>query len=198
MKTNQIKNKNIFILAECSIMIALASVLSVIKLYEAPLGGAVTLFSMLPIIYISFKYGIRWGLGSGFVYSVVQLVLGLNSLAYIPTAVGVVSSILLDFILPFTVLGLAGVVKESDTPPTASRVIVGTVLAVVLRFSFHFVAGAVIWYSITKAGEWNTFVFKHGMWVYSFIYNIIYLGPDGGLVILASPAIVRFLKSASN
>ena len=77
--------KKIYILTECSLLVALSTVLSFCKIYEAPLGGAVTLLSMNPVIYISFKHGILWGLGSGFVYSVTQLLFGLQTVAYVPT-----------------------------------------------------------------------------------------------------------------
>jgi thiamine transporter len=198
-KIEKVKNmkKKIYTLTECSLLIALGVVLSFCKLYEAPLGGAVTLLSMLPVIYISFKHGVVWGLASGFIYSVTQLIFGLGSIAYIPTPLGVVGCILFDYLLPFTVLGLAGItmIKKPEKQSNAYiAVVAGTFIAITLRFLCHLFAGAVIWYEITKAGEWNDYVFKYSAWVYSFIYNITYLGPDGGLVLLASPVIVRLMN----
>lgn len=191
------KNKKLFILTECSLMVALATVLSFCKVYEAPLGGSVTLLSMLPIIFISFKYGILWGLGSGFVYSITQLIFGMSVLAYVPTAVGIIGSVLFDYILPFTLLGIAGITMISK-PEKGSRILAavigGTLLAITLRFACHLFSGAVIWYEITKQGEWNDYVNRYGMWTYSFIYNIAYLGPDGVLVLIASPVIVKIMN----
>ena len=68
------KNKKIVFIAEAAVMLALATALSFVKLYQAPLGGAVTLFSMMPIMYISFRYGVVRGLFCGFAYSVIQLI----------------------------------------------------------------------------------------------------------------------------
>lgn len=48
-------------LVESAIMIALATVLSYVKVWEMPWGGAITLCSMLPIILVSVKYGTKWG-----------------------------------------------------------------------------------------------------------------------------------------
>ena len=64
-------------LTRCAILIALATVLSLVKIYKLPLGGSITLLSMLPICMISFMYGVKWGIGGAFVYSVIQLALDL-------------------------------------------------------------------------------------------------------------------------
>lgn len=54
-------------LVECAIMIALATVLSMVKLAELPYGGSITIASMLPIAIIAYRRGMGWGLGSAFV-----------------------------------------------------------------------------------------------------------------------------------
>ncbi len=184
-------------MTECAMMIALAVVLSMCKLYQAPLGGSVTLLSMLPVIFISVRHGVVWGLGCGFVYSLIQMLLGFGNLAYIPTPLGVFGGVMLDYILPFTLLGLGGIfllTKPKTNKGAFAAVVCGTVLVVVLRFLCHFFGGAVVWYEITKEGEWNEYVNKVGMWTYSFVYNITYLGPDGALVIAASPVLVKLRK----
>ena len=63
-------------LVECALMIALGTVLANIKIYELPNGGSITLFSMLPFIMISFRHGVKWGLFTGFVNSLLQMLLG--------------------------------------------------------------------------------------------------------------------------
>ena len=64
-------------LVECALMIALGTVLANIKIYELPNGGSITLFSMLPFIMISFRHGVKWGLFTGFVNSLLQMLLGM-------------------------------------------------------------------------------------------------------------------------
>ena len=94
-------------------------------------------------------------------------------------------------------MGLGGITKYFKPKEKAKvylAVISGTLLAGTLRLACHLVSGAVIWYEITKAGEWNDYAFKYSKWVYSFIYNISYLGPDGALVLLASPVMVRLMN----
>lgn len=59
MKTNG--KKNALVMCECAIMIALAAVLSFVKILELPYGGSVTAFSIVPIVIISYRHGVKWG-----------------------------------------------------------------------------------------------------------------------------------------
>lgn len=210
VKTNETTNKKanakgagrkrIYKITECAIMIALATVLSVIKLWHAPMGGSITLLSMFPIIFISVRHGIKWGMGSGFIYGVIQLLLGLDNFSYVPTFWGIVGCAVFDYLLPFTLLGLGGVflyLKPKTVESEIAAVVCGTILAVVLRFMCHFLGGAIIWYELSKQwAEPGDYINSVGMWLYSFVYNITYLGPDGVLVIGASPMLVK-LKNMS-
>lgn len=71
------RNKKLQILIEGAVMVALATVLSLIKIYKLPWGGSVTLLSMLPIIVFSIRRGVLNGLGASFVYSLIQLGFGI-------------------------------------------------------------------------------------------------------------------------
>lgn len=100
----------IFNLVLGGIMVALGTVLSFIKPFDLPYGGSITLCSMLPIMFYGYRCGPKWGLAAGFVFSVLQLLFGLDDLKGI-SALMVVGSILLDYLLAFTVLGLAGMFR---------------------------------------------------------------------------------------
>ena len=58
------------------IMIALGTVLSFVPIWQMPLGGTVTLLSMIPIVCLTVLYGMKWGFYSCFIYSVLQLIIG--------------------------------------------------------------------------------------------------------------------------
>ena len=58
MKTNN--KKNALVMCECAIMIALAADLSFVKILELPYGGSVTAFSIVPIVIISYRHGVKW------------------------------------------------------------------------------------------------------------------------------------------
>ena len=132
--------KTIYTLCECAILLALAVALSFVKFFQLPFDGSITLASMLPICLISIKHGIKWGLGSAFCYSWFQILQG-GVFSYGLTAEMLIASLLLDYILAFTALGLAGVFRKHGYIGQLS----GMTLACVLRFLVHFVSGIVLW-----------------------------------------------------
>lgn len=180
------KNTKVRILCESAIMVALATVLSMVKVYEAPYGGSVTLLSMAPIIILSMRRGVKVGLPAAFVYSVVQLLLGLSNVAWVPTPGGIVLCILFDYILAFTILGLGGVFRNvSFTKNSAANLLIaavlGTLLVTVLRYLCHVISGAVIWYALDL--EWYAddpthIVNRYGAWAFSILYNGAFMLPE--------------------
>ena len=180
-------------------MVALATVLSMIKVWEAPLGGSVTLFSMVPILICGIVHGVKMGLFSAFSYSLVQLLLGIGTVAYVPDPVGIVLCILLDYVLAFTALGLAGILVkrrffQNEKASLCTSISLGVLISVLLRFVFHVLSGAVVWYSITKAGAWNDAVFRYGKWTYSLVYNATFMVPEIILTMIAVPVIVLLVR----
>ena len=92
-----------------AVMIALATVLNFVsKIIPAPWmqGGAITIASMVPIIVISLLFGTKWGIGSAFVYSLIQMLTGFYP-PPIPTFGYFLLVILLDYVFAFGVLGLS-------------------------------------------------------------------------------------------
>lgn len=169
-------------LVECALMIALGTVLANIKIYELPNGGSVTLFSMLPFVLISFRHGVKWGLFTGFVNSLLQMLLGF----YAPPAPGLlplVGMILLDYVLAFTLLGLACVFAK----PFKNRLLgvaVGTAIVCLIRFLCSFLSGVLIWGNLNEGLP---------EWVYSLTYNGSYMLPE---TILSVVAVVLLHKAA--
>ena len=184
LKTNQRTRT----LAECAVMVALSTVLSLIRLWEAPLGGSVTLFSMVPIIALSYLRGVKPALASAFACSVIQLLLGLGNVAYIPDPLGIVLCVVFDYLVPFTLLGLAAALSKPLRNRTVS-VLAGTLLVCLFRFACHVFVGGVVWYSLTKAGGWNDTVFRYGMWTYSAIYNAAFFVPETALTLIGAPVV---------
>ena len=140
-------------LVECALMIALGTVLANIKIYSLPNGGSITLFSMLPFIMISFRHGVKWGLFTGFVNSLLQMLLGF----YAPPAPGLlplVGMILLDYVLAFTLLGLACAIAK----PFSNKLVgvgVGTAVVCFIRFMGNLSDGLPAWtYSLTYNGSY--------------------------------------------
>ena len=122
-------HRRVLLLCEGAIMVVLAQILGYIKVWEMPWGGSVCL-SMLPIICYACRWGVGAGLMSGFVLGVLQFMYdGGFALGW--------QSIIGDYLLAFTVLGLAGLCR--------GKVYWGSLLAGVARFGVHYVVGATIW-----------------------------------------------------
>ena len=137
------KNSNTYKLAVCAIMVALGAVLSLVKVVQMPFGGSVTLLSMLPCAMVSVMLGLKWGLAASFVESVIQLAFGITMdgvLGWGLTPAMLIGTILLDYILAYTVIGLAGAFRSKGYV----GICVGTGLAVFLRFVCHLISGPVI------------------------------------------------------
>ena len=188
MSTQKRLNTHLSTLTECAVMLALSFALSCAKLFEMPMGGSVTVASMLPIMLISIKYGIGAGLSTSFLYSLTQLlqaVASANVFPYCETPATLVLCILFDYIVPFTVLGLAGLPKTlKATKNTEINVYIGIVSVVILRFLCHFITGVAIW------GQWSPE--GMGKYLYSFLYNGGFLSLD--FVICIVCAVLMFRK----
>ena len=197
------KSSKIHILTESAIMVALATVLSMFKVWEAPYGGSVTVLSMAPIIILSMRRGVKVGLLAGFAHSLIQLLLGLGTVAYVPTPAGIVICVLTDYILPFTLLGLGGIFcNVSFTGNKMTNLVIaavlGTLLVTLLRFACHIVSGAVIWYALDL--EWYAddpahIVHKYGAWLFSVIYNGGYMIPEIFTTTVGTPILTRALAN---
>ena len=176
------RNKRLLCLVECSMMVALAFGLSFVKLWQMPLGGSVTLCSMLPILLIAIKYGPKIGLATGFVYGLTQLAQGFieGDISFAAGSFGVLLvAMVFDYIAPYTLLGIAGVFgKDSRWMPIA-----GMSIAVAARFICHYITGVTIWAQWCLEG-WSA-------WIYSAAYNGGYLLPDFAICIAVAIMILN-------
>lgn len=160
-------NKRITILCESALMIALATVLSVLKI-EWPFGGSITVCSMLPILVIGYRYNIEWGCFTGFVYGLVQLLLGLNNFTYATSAAAVIMIALFDYLIAFTVTGLGGLFRNIKNQAVGLGLSAFT--AGVLRFVCHFISGITVWSGFADENM--------PVWLYSLTYNGAYMLPE--------------------
>lgn len=155
-----------------SLCLALAFILSYIKLFSLPLGGSITLVSALPLIIFGYIYGYKYSFFVTFAYSLLQVIQG----AWILNA----WQLILDYFVAFTVLGIAGLFRKN--------IFLGTVSAYTLRYAAH-TAAAFLFYS-EYAPE--------GISVasYCLLYNLAFLLPEMilCLIVLAIPATRRMIN----
>lgn len=164
-------------LVECALLIAVATVLSMIKIAEMPYGGSVTLASMLPVILISYRHGLGWGMGSGVAYAVIQQLLGLKSLSYVTTWQSILAVILLDYIVAFAVCGLGGIFRRCLKNQSVALVC-GSLFVSVLRYLCHVISGATVWAGISIPTQ--------AAIAYSLVYNATYMLPETIVLMLTA------------
>lgn len=187
------RNSNIKKLATCAVMLALAFVLSYVKFYEMPNGGAFTLLSMLPLCLVSIKFGLGWGLGTAFCYSLIQLFIDLpDAMSWSLTPQAWIGMILFDYVVAFTVLGLAGVLRNKGRVGFC----IGCGIALVLRYLSSVLSGAVVWQSVGKV---IGLTFEN-TWLFSLVYNGAYMVPEiiltmaAALMLSALPQFKKLIK----
>ena len=168
------------ILVECALMIAAGTVLSNIKIYELPNGGSVTFLSMLPFVLVSFRHGVKWGLFTGFVNSLLQMLLGFYA-PPVPSFLYFLGEVLLDYVLAFMALGLA----ELFARPFHNRMVgvaFGTFMVGLLRFLCSFLSGVLVWGNLNEG---------LAAWTYSLGYNTSYMVPETLLTMVAAVLVCK-------
>ena len=178
MSTNQ--HLRIKALTEGAMMVALAQVLSYVKLMQLPNGGSLTP-AMFPILF----YAVRWGLGkgllAGFSYGLLQLIFdGAYAWGW--------QSMLLDYLVAFTPLGLAGLFKGKSW-----GIFPGTALGCGVRFIVHYISGVTI-YRIYEPTEVPGFGVFDDAVLYSLVYNGVYMLPNMLLAMAIAAALYVPLK----
>ncbi len=159
-----------------AVAIALAFVTSFIKFIHLPMGGSVTLFSMLFICLIGYWYGIGTGLTAAIAYGFLQMIVD----PYIIS----LPQMLVDYIFAFGALGLSGLFSKSKY-----GLIKGYVAGVLGRYFFAFLSGLIFF---------GSYASDYGMAapVYSLVYNGAYLGLEAlfTLILLFIPPVNNALK----
>ena len=198
-------------LTESAMLIAVAVVLELVSksvIPEMPFGGQVTLVSMLPIVLISYRHGVRWGLTAGFAYSLIQMALGARtvSAAFQPGYFGDGTMIanalimcLLDYVLAYTLLGLGGCFRNS-VQNKGLALMCGSFTALGARYLAHIGSGYILF-----AGWAEWFFTQEGFpaWgaglvaslspellglTYSVVYNGMYMVPE--MILTAAAAVL--------
>lgn len=175
------------------VLVALGTVLSFIKVFDLPYGGSITLCCMLPVMLFAYRTGIKWGLGAGFVFSVLELLFGLDALKGISGAT-VVGSIFLDYLLAFTVLGLAGIFRGKIKNDPAAFTL-GCFVAGMLRYASSFLSGWILWGQYADANFSPMLAGLSGNTLaccYSLVYNGSYMIPEIIVTCIAAFLLMQF------
>lgn len=162
--------KNTLALCEGGIMIALATVLAMLKLIDMPYGGSVTFAQMLPILIFAYRHGPKYGMGAALATSAIQLLLGLENFSYLPitTFYAIIALALLDYIVAYSAFGIIGFLKNKLSQRNAF--LVGALVASVIRYVCHVVSGFTVWCGFEIPSV--------AVLLYSIGYNATYMIPE--------------------
>ena len=171
METNKksaIRAITVRTLTESALLVALATVLSLYAVYKLPNGGSITACSMIPIVLVSFKYPFGWSAAVAFTYALIQMLLGFYA-PPVETFVYYALVVLLDYIVAFGVLCLAGPAYRSfpKATPVRVRLTAAAILCFALRFACHYLSGIIIWGAYAPPDQ--------PVWLYSLLYNGSYM-----------------------
>ncbi len=214
------KKERVHMLVESAMLLTLGVVLELVSKFlipELPFGGQLTLASMLPVVLISYRYGVKWGLFSGVVYSVLQMALGVKTVTaafqadYFGDGVMILNAlimVILDYVLAYTLLGLGGLFRNRIKKPGVSLAC-GAVVALFARYVAHILSGYILfsgwaeWF-FTQDGfpAWGAKLVESVSpellgFIYSLVYNGMYMIPEilitavAGLLIARVPKIVE-------
>ena len=207
-------------ITESAMLLAVAIVLELVsKMFipEMPFGGQVTLVSMLPVVLISYRHGVKWGLVAGVTYAVLEMALGAKTVAaafqpgYFGDSVMLLNAFImcaLDYLVAFTVLGLGGCFRNRIAKPGVA-LLCGSLVALSARYLAHIGSGYILfsgwaeWF-FTQDGfpAWGAQLVSSLSpqmlgFVYSVVYNGMYMLPEMlltavcSLVLAKVPTIVR-------
>ena len=207
-------------ITESAMLLALAVVLELVSkmiIPPMPFGGQLTIVCMLPVVLISYRHGVKWGLVAGFAYSLLQMALGAGTVtaAFPPGYFGDGTMIgnalimcLLDYVLAYTLLGLGGMFRNK-IKNSGVALGLGSVVALSCRYAAHIGSGYILfsgwaeWY-FTQEGfpAWGAQLVQalspEGLGlVYSAVYNGMYMIPEMVFTAIAAvllskvPGIVR-------
>ena len=211
-------------LTTSAVMIALATILAivcgVIPFLNLPFGGGFTIASMLPIVIISYMYGMKWGFFCSSVYSCIQIIMdlylgkGSTIIAlFLPNSdsfmgyFAAVAILLIDYVVAYTLLGFGGIFRKSIKNKTLALAL-GAALALSLRYAAHIVSGYIFygawaeWFfsqdNFYSVGGWilNSFSGKALAWIYSIFYNGLYMIPEIVITVAAAVGVSKlpFIK----
>ena len=204
-------------LTESAMLLSVAIVLELCsKMFipELPFGGQVTLVSMLPVVLISYRHGVKWGLVSGAAYAMIEMAIGAKTVTaafqpgYFGDGVLILNAFvmcLLDYLVAFTVLGLGGLFR--DRIENRGRALCcGVLVALGCRYVAHIFSGYILfagwaeWF-FTQDGfpAWGASLVASlsptalGM-LYSIVYNGMYMIPEMILTVVAAALLARNSK----
>ena len=201
-------------LTESAMLIAVAVILEFLSktfIPEMTFGGQLTIVSMLPIVLISYRHGVKWGFLASFAYALIEMAIGGKTVvaAFQPGYFGdgtmitnAIIMCLLDYVLAYTALGLGGIFRNKIQKPGLA-LLCGSLVALGARYVIHIASGYILFsgwaeYFFTQEGfpAWGASLVDSLSpemlgFVYSAVYNGMYMIPEMFFTAIAAVLIAR-------
>ena len=182
------KKEKIRRLVESALMLALSTLLAEFAIIKFPFGGSVTIFSQVPMVFVSYRYGIKWGAFAGLCMGIIQMLFGMGNFAYVSGIAAYLILIFADYIIAFGSLGFGGMFKNKIKNPVIALSLGGAVVSLI-RFICHFISGVTIWGDYAEGAQ--------AVWEYSFTYNAGYMLPELIITVVGCVAIASIFDLSS-
>ena len=165
------RDKSVQILVESGVMVALATILNMIQLYAMPNGGSVTPGSMVPILFLAWRRGVKTGVIAGLAFGVLDFMFKPYFLHW--------AQFFLDYLLAFGILGLMGLWKQKKS---AIQITIGVALVAIVRLGVHILSGVIFWSEGMELGAAVAF---------STSYNASYMIPEAIIALIIMLLLTR-------
>lgn len=180
------KNIRLVAMIEAAFFAAFAFILDLLPSIQLAPWISIS-FAMVPIFILSFRWGLKVGLLSGFLWGLLQVVLG-N--AYYLALI----QFLIEYFIAFAFVGFAGLFYKTiqfhfhndNKKKALFWVVIATFVGSVARYFWHFVAGVVFWGEYAPEGMSPV--------IYSLIVNGVTMI---GAFVLCSVVLVLLLTGGS-
>lgn len=176
-------------LAYAGVCIALSFALSYVKFFSLPMGGSITLASMLPLMIYSYIFGARKGVFAGLIYGVLQFIQNPQVYEWM--------QILLDYPVAFSALGLAGIAKKFKflKGNAIAEIIVGMTIACVFRYAAHVISGYFVFG--VWGNDWNLSPIAYSFAYNSFVLVELAINVIAAALLFASASVRNLIASVN-
>ncbi len=170
-----------------TISVILSTILSFVTVFEMPMGGSITMLSLLPVAMISISYGTKWGFFCSFIFACFQAVIGyFDLLSWGVSEDVLIASLIVDYLIAFTAIGISGAFVKYEL----KGVYAGVTLALLIRFLCHLTSGVLLFSSNAYEG-WSPIA-------YSAVYNASYIIPELIFTMIGASLLFQIKKNAKH
>ncbi len=171
-------------IAFAGVCIAMSFVLSFVKVSPVQSGGSITIASFAPLLLYAYAYGALQGFTVGLIHGLLNFI----ESPWILTP----ATFVLDYLLAFASIGIMGFFGKMPRKEKAvTPLVLGCICVFSARFLFHLASGMIyfmensVWVDFPAWAMTNAFV-------YSFIYQCIYIPADA---LIATLVIITLVKT---